>query len=78
MSGFAKQQSQGLWGTDFHHEQPGLRGNLENSNDKTRTLTIASLLMVSYDQLDGTESKSPTVKVFRDTTGPSNNKYHVY
>ena len=54
--------------TDYHHEQPGLCGNLANPNDKIRTLTIASVLIVSHDQLDGTERKSPIVKVVRDTT----------
>jgi hypothetical protein len=35
----------GMRGTDFHYEQPGIRGNLENPDDKNITLTIASLLM---------------------------------
>ena len=68
----------GIRGTDFHHEQPGLRGNLVNPNEKTRILTMASLLMVPSDQLNGSESKSPIVKVVRDTTGPLNNKCHIY
>ena len=64
--------------TDFNYEQPGVRGNLENPNDKNRTLTNASLLMTPYDQQDRNVLKSPVIKVVRDTPRFTSSRYHVY
>ena len=68
----------GVRGTNFHYEQPGIYGNLENPNEKNRTLSIASLLMAPYGQEDGNVLESPVIKVVRDTPGFTDSRYHVY